>query len=219
MIHADQLSRPALRRKLRECRRALSPQQQRQAARDLYRQLAQHPLFRRARHLALYLPNDGEIDPVLLRQAAQRRGKQVYLPLLAHWPRTHMVFQRLEPGERLRRNRFRIPEPQPRPERQRHPWALDLLLLPLVGFDDSGGRLGMGGGFYDRALAYRLRHRNWQKPVLLGLAHACQQVDRLPLESWDVPLHATVTDRSWHAGCRREELEEARAGRERAQLR
>ncbi|CAD5378069.1 putative ligase [Pseudomonas sp. OF001] len=217
MIHADQHSRPALRRLLRARRRALSPAEQRQAARDLYRQLAQHPLFRRARHIALYLPNDGEIDPVHLRREAQRRGKQVYLPLLAHWPRTHMVFQRLEAGETLRRNRFRIPEPQPCPARQRKPWALDLLLLPLVGFDGGGGRLGMGGGFYDRALAYRLRHHNWQKPVLLGLAHACQQVDRLPLESWDVPLHATVTDRGWHAGCRREELEEALAGQPRRQ--
>ncbi|WP_455232644.1 5-formyltetrahydrofolate cyclo-ligase [Geopseudomonas aromaticivorans] len=213
MIHADNLSRPALRRQLRACRRALTPTQQRQAARDLYRQLAQHPLFRRARHIALYLPNDGEIDPLLLRREAWRRGKHIYLPLLAHWPRTHMVFQRLARGETLRRNRFRIPEPQPCPARQRRPWALDLLLLPLVGFDDGGGRLGMGGGFYDRALAYRLRHQNWQKPVLLGLAHACQQVDRLPLESWDVPLHATVTDRGWHAGCRRGELEEARSGR------
>lgn len=213
MIHADQHSRPALRRLLRARRRALTPAEQRQAARDLYRQLAQHPLFRRARHIALYLPNDGEIDPQLLRREAWRRGKHIYLPLLAHWPRTHMVFQRIDAAETLRRNRFRIPEPRPCPARQRRPWALDLLLLPLVGFDDTGGRLGMGGGFYDRALAYRLRHRNWQKPVLLGLAHACQQVDRLPLESWDVPLHATVTDRGWHAGCRREELEEALRGR------
>lgn len=212
MIHADTHSRPALRRLLRAKRRALTPAQQRQAASRLYRQLAQHPLFRRARHVALYLPNDGEIDPLLLQREAQRRGKQVYLPLLARWPRTHMLFQRIDAGEALQRNRFSIAEPRPQASRQRRPWALDLLLLPLVGFDDSGGRLGMGGGFYDRALAYRLRHRNWQKPVLLGLAHACQQVDRLPLESWDVPLHATVTDRGWHAGCRREELEEARAG-------
>ncbi|HBO7247991.1 TPA: 5-formyltetrahydrofolate cyclo-ligase, partial [Pseudomonas aeruginosa] len=60
MIESQDLSRPALRRKLRQARRALSPLQQRLAARALYRQLAQHPLFRRARHIALYLPNDGE---------------------------------------------------------------------------------------------------------------------------------------------------------------
>jgi 5-formyltetrahydrofolate cyclo-ligase len=198
MIVAEGLSRPALRRKLRQSRRQLSPAQQRHAARRLYRQLSHHPLFRRARHIALYLPNDGEIDPRLLLRAAQRRGKATYLPVLNPWPRTRMVFQRIEPGERLRRNRFGIFEPVIRTARQRRVWALDLLLMPLVGFDGNGGRLGMGGGFYDRSLAYRARRKKSHKPTLLGLAHECQRVDRLPLESWDVPLLGTVTDRGWY---------------------
>ncbi len=198
MIVAEGLSRPALRRKLRQTRRQLSPAQQRHAARRLYRQLSHHPLFRRARHIALYLPNDGEIDPRLLLRAAQRRGKATYLPVLNPWPRTRMVFQRIEPGERLRRNRFGIFEPVIRTARQRHVWALDLLLMPLVGFDGNGGRLGMGGGFYDRSLAYRARRKKSHKPTLLGLAHECQRVDRLPLETWDVPLLGTVTDRGWY---------------------
>jgi len=198
MIVAEGLSRPALRRKLRQTRRQLSPAQQRHAARRLYRQLSHHPLFRRARHIALYLPNDGEIDPRLLLRAAQRRGKATYLPVLNPWPRTRMVFQRIEPGERLRRNRFGIFEPVIRTARQRRVWALDLLLMPLVGFDGNGGRLGMGGGFYDRSLAHRARRKKSHKPTLLGLAHECQRVDRLPLESWDVPLLGTVTDRGWY---------------------
>lgn len=200
MIVAEGLSRPALRRKLRHARRQLTPAQQRLAARRLYRQLAQHPRFRRARHIALYLPNDGEIDPRLLLQAAQRRGKATYLPVLNPWPRTRMVFQRIEPGEQLRRNRFGILEPVIRTSRQRRVWALDLLLMPLVGFDGKGGRLGMGGGFYDRSLAYRAMRKKSHKPTLLGLAHECQRVDRLPLESWDVALQATVTDQGWYAG-------------------
>ncbi|WP_170799607.1 5-formyltetrahydrofolate cyclo-ligase [Stutzerimonas stutzeri] len=198
MIVAEGLSRPVLRRKLRQTRRQLSPAQQRHAARRLYRQLSHHPLFRRARHIALYLPNDGEIDPRLLLRAAQRRGKATYLPVLNPWPRTRMVFQRIEPGERLRRNRFGIFEPVIRTARQRRVWALDLLLMPLVGFDGNGGRLGMGGGFYDRSLAYRARRKKSHKPTLLGLAHECQRVDRLPLESWDVSLLGTVTDRGWY---------------------
>jgi len=200
MIVAEGLSRPALRRKLRHARRQLTPAQQRLAARRLYRQLAQHPRFRRARHIALYLPNDGEIDPRLLLQAAQRRGKATYLPVLNPWPRTRMVFQRIEPGEQQRRNRFGILEPVIRSARQRRVWALDLLLMPLVGFDGKGGRLGMGGGFYDRSLAYRAMRKKSHKPTLLGLAHECQRVDRLPLESWDVALQATVTDQGWYAG-------------------
>ncbi|MGL4317869.1 MAG: 5-formyltetrahydrofolate cyclo-ligase [Pseudomonas sp.] len=198
MLEAGTLSRPVLRRQLRQARRQLSPLQQKQAARDLYRQLAQHPLFRRARHIALYLPSDGEIDPRPLLRTAQRRGKSTYLPVLSAWPRTHMVFQRVQAHEQLARNRFRIEEPRANPTRQRRAWALDLILLPLVGFDETGGRLGMGGGFYDRSLAYRQLRKNWHKPTLLGLAHECQKVDRLALASWDVRLQAVVTDRRWY---------------------
>lgn len=198
MILAGDLSRAALRRQLRRARRQLSPLQQKHAARALYRQLAQHPLLRRARHIALYLPNDGEIDPRPLLRAAQRRGKATYLPVLKRWPREHMSFQRVEAGERLQRNRFRIEEPPARHARQRKAWTLDLVLLPLVGFDEQGGRLGMGGGFYDRCLAYLRLRKNWHKPTLLGLAHECQKVDRLPLASWDVRLQGVVTDRCWY---------------------
>lgn len=192
------LSRPHLRRMLRKARRALTPNEQRQAAHGLYRQLAQHPLFRRAKHISLYLPTDGEIDPRLLLHAAQRRGKATYLPVLSAWPRTKMVFQRVRPGEKLVPNRFRILEPRANISRQRKVWALDLVLLPLVGFDDAGGRLGMGGGFYDRSLAYLARRQSWRKPTLLGLAHECQKVDRLAQASWDVPLAGTVTDKRWY---------------------
>ncbi|EIK60790.1 5-formyltetrahydrofolate cyclo-ligase [Pseudomonas sp. B2021] len=198
MTEPAPLSRPHLRRMLRKARRALTPSEQRQAAHGLYRQLAQHPLFRRAKHISLYLPTDGEIDPRLLLRAAQRRGKATYLPVLSAWPRTKMVFQRVRPGDKLLPNRFRILEPRVNARRQRQVWALDLVLLPLVGFDDVGGRLGMGGGFYDRSLAYLARRQSWRKPTLLGLAHECQKVERLAQASWDVPLVGTVTDKQWY---------------------
>ncbi|AZF55673.1 5-formyltetrahydrofolate cyclo-ligase [Pseudomonas sp. R4-34-07] len=197
MTEPAPLSRPQLRRMLRKARRALTPREQRQAACGLYRQLAQHPLFRRAKHISLYLPTDGEIDPRLLLRAAQRQGKATYLPVLSAWPRTKMVFQRVRPGDKLLPNRFRILEPRANARCQRKVWTLDLVLLPLVGFDNEGGRLGMGGGFYDRSLAYLARRKTWRKPTLLGLAHECQQVDRLAQASWDVPLAGTVTDKQW----------------------
>ncbi|WP_462380726.1 5-formyltetrahydrofolate cyclo-ligase [Pseudomonas sp. Marseille-QA0892] len=192
------LSRAELRRQLRKARRALSPAAQRHASKKVYRRLSQHPTFRRTRHVAFYLANDGEIDirPLLLE--AQRRGKATYLPVLKAWPRTRMAFQRIRPGEKMVRNRFRIQEPRPQPAMQRKTWALGLILLPLVGFDAHGGRLGMGGGFYDRSLAFKQARRAQCKPVLLGVAHGCQRVDRLPVSSWDVPLDATVTDDGWY---------------------
>ena len=65
--------------------------------------------------------------------------------------------------------------------------------MPLVGFDEEGGRLGMGGGFYDRSFAFtRIRPR--LRPTLIGLAHELQKVQKLPVEPWDIPLDAVVTD-------------------------
>ncbi|GGM08102.1 5-formyltetrahydrofolate cyclo-ligase [Pseudomonas asuensis] len=198
MIKASDHSRSALRRLLRQKRRALSPVEQRQAAQQLHRQLSHHPLFRRARQIAFYLPNDGEIDPRPLLRTAQRRGKATFLPVLSRWPSTRMHFQRVRPSERWVRNRFKIIEPRPNRAQQRKPWTLDLILMPLVGFDAQGGRLGMGGGFYDRSLAYLKRRRAWHSPKLLGLAHECQKVDQLTLASWDVPMKATVTNKGWY---------------------
>jgi 5-formyltetrahydrofolate cyclo-ligase len=68
------------------------------------------------------------------------------------------------------------------------------VLLPLVAFDPQGGRLGMGGGYYDRTFAFLNGQKGGQKPKLIGLAHHFQQIPKLPIESWDVPLNAIVTD-------------------------
>lgn len=190
----NELDRRILRRELRASRRALTPLQQRQASQRLFRRLAQHPLFRRSQHIAFYLANDGEIDPSPLFRLAQRLGKQCYLPVIAGWPTQRMRFQRLRSDQRWKRNRFGIQEPISNPHLQTDPWRLSLVLMPLVGFDQRGNRLGMGGGFYDRAFSYRRRHKNLSRPTLLGLAHACQEVAHLPTAAWDIPLDGIVSD-------------------------
>ncbi|TVP88237.1 MAG: 5-formyltetrahydrofolate cyclo-ligase [Pseudomonadaceae bacterium] len=193
------MTRGQWRRELRQRRRRLSKAQQALASRKLCRRLAQLPAFWRSQHIGFYLANDGEIDPTPLLKLAQRRGKRCYLPVVSGgWPRQQMRLQQLRPGQRWTRNRFGILEPCSAPRWQVKAWQLDLLLLPLVGFDRQGNRLGMGGGFYDRCLAYRQRHTRWLRPQLLGLAHHCQEVPALPIASWDVPLDGIVTDtHSW----------------------
>lgn len=141
----------------------------------------------------MYLANDGEIDPRHLLAAAQRRKKTVYLPVVRRWPKGTMDFQPLKRGQKLQTNRFGIREPKTNPALRRPAWALDLLLLPLVGFDQYGARLGMGGGFYDRRLSYLKRRRHWLGPQRFGLAHACQQVDQLSQANWDIPLNGIFT--------------------------
>ena len=189
-----QLQRKQLRLALRAKRLGLSKPQQQQAAIALDKNLACNNLLSRYRHIAFYLANDGEIDPARLLLRAHKRGLHCYLPVLA--PNNHLWFIRYRPGDRLKNNRFGIPEPLKR-NRRIKPWALGLVLLPLVGFDRNGGRLGMGGGFYDRSFKNLHLWPATTGPRLLGLAHHCQELESLTLESWDIPLSQIATDKEF----------------------
>ncbi len=192
--HPDKQSRSRLRKTLRKKRRSLSVEEQQIAADQLALNLLRNPDLHRARHVAIYLPNDGEIDPRVYAHIARRRGIRFYLPVLHPIHHGRLVFSRYTDDTVLTANRFGIPEPPFHKGLRRPPWALDAVLFPLVGFDEYGGRLGMGGGFYDRTFAFtRIRPR--LAPKLIGLAHECQKVSELPLEPWDIPLHSVVTDR------------------------
>lgn len=186
-------NRQALRKTLRARRRALTPQQQTRAAHALVQQLKRQPLFLRSRRMAFYLPSDGEIDPRPLIREAWRRGKQCYLPVLAPDRSNRLWFVRFTPTTPLLSNRFGIPEPHVRYRQRLAAQYLDVVFLPLVGFDRRGGRMGMGGGFYDRSLAFK-QHTHRHAPYLVGLAHQCQQVEQLELAHWDIPLCAIATD-------------------------
>lgn len=185
-----------LRQSLRARRNALSAPEQTQAARRLATLLCAHPLFRASRRIALYFPNDGEIDPTPVLHAAWDRGKRCYLPVLLMLNGNRLRFAPLAPDSELRFNRFGIPEPLLPARALFAATALDLILAPLVAFDAHGHRLGMGGGFYDRSLTFLLHRRHWKRPHLLGLAHDFQRVPQLPAHAWDVPLDGVVTDRA-----------------------
>lgn len=185
-------SMPSPRSRLRALRRALPPAIQRRHARDLTRHLGRRPRLRRATRVALYWPSDGELDPRPLLRLRPR--KRWYLPVLRRFPRRTLMFVRWRPGERLRPNRFGIPEPTRRGRRIHPAGALDLVLVPLVGFDADGHRLGMGGGYYDRTLAGLRQRRHWRRPRLIGLAHDCQRLARIEPRPWDVRLDAVATE-------------------------
>jgi 5-formyltetrahydrofolate cyclo-ligase len=177
---------------MRNQRNELSPQQQLAAARALSQQLMSLPWFQRAQKIAVYLANDGEIDPIVVSTKAMYRKRQCYLPSMHPLKKGQLIFGDYQ-GPKIK-NRFDIEEPDPKRNEMLNPQQLDLVLLPLVAFDAQGGRLGMGGGFYDRTFEF-LKRPGQNKPKLVGLAHHFQQVESLPLESWDVPLSAIVTDK------------------------
>lgn len=192
-------SRNALRRDLRAQRRALDEHERLRLSRAASQAFSRHRLFHAAHHIGCYLPNDGELDPTPLILQAWRMGKRVYLPVLSSIHRDHLLFAPFTPDIALLPNRFGIPEPV---SALRHciPLArLDLVLTPLVAFDTSGNRLGMGGGFYDRTFAFLRRRACWFKPRLVGVAYGFQQVDGLEGRRWDVPLQGVITERGFRA--------------------
>ncbi|MCW5572815.1 MAG: 5-formyltetrahydrofolate cyclo-ligase [Steroidobacteraceae bacterium] len=184
--------RSELRAALRERRRALDAAARTRLSRAIVRQLlrALGPAARGAR-IAGYaaLPEEPDITPAL--DALLRRGAQIYLPRITSYRRHTMVFAAA--GGALRGNRHGIPEPASGSVVLRAQ-ALDIVLAPLVGFDRHGTRLGMGGGYYDRAFAFRRRRHTPARPRLIGIAFACQQVDALPGAAHDVRLDAVITE-------------------------
>ncbi len=187
-----QTQRAELRKALRQRRRALTGEQQKAASLGLCNILIASGVLLNNQHIALYLANDGEIDPVQLQHYLWRENKNCYLPVLVD--QHDMRFVAYRPDTPLVTNRFGIKEPARNGTEVLTPEQLDLMLLPLTGFDLSGGRLGMGGGFYDRALTSRA-----ERPTLIGLAHECQKVNKVPVERWDVPLSAVATDRRFYS--------------------
>ncbi|MBD2797620.1 5-formyltetrahydrofolate cyclo-ligase [Xenorhabdus sp. 18] len=181
--------RQSIRKKNRQRRQNLSREQQQQFARQAVKQVMAHPKIQQADNIALYLSFDGELDTRPLIQQLWQQNKQVYLPILHPFSRNHLLFLRYCPDTPLVRNCFHIEEPQ-LDVRQVLPISeLDIMFIPLVAFDGTGQRLGMGGGFYDRTLA------KWQQQHFypIGLAHDFQLVEKLPSASWDIPLPEIIT--------------------------
>ncbi|WP_245688295.1 5-formyltetrahydrofolate cyclo-ligase [Thiohalomonas denitrificans] len=190
--------RNQIRRTMRRQRRALSEQERQRRSNALVMQLLRTPLFRRSRHIALYISNDGEVDLHALAERACRMGKRCYLPVLSPLFHNRLWFAPYRPGCRMTPNRFGIPEPDVACSAMRRVWSLDLVLAPLVAFDAMGNRLGMGGGFYDRTFAYLNQRHRWHKPRILGTAFEFQRVGELPCESWDVPMNGIITETQFY---------------------
>jgi len=181
--------RAPLRREARAARARLDAAQITRAAQRLCQRLAQLPAFTAATGIAGYMALAGEMDPVPALALAVEQGKRVYVPIIAGQT---LVFATWTPTAAMLRNRFGIAEPAAPAERL-EPMALDLVLVPLLGFDAQCNRLGLGGGYYDRSFAAKLDGE--PGPLLVGVAHDSQRLERLEPESWDVPLDCVVTDR------------------------
>lgn len=181
-----------LRKKIRQQRQALGKKIRQQAANALCRNFLLSPVFRNSYRIAFYHAFAGEIMLAPLIARAQAMGKQCYLPVLDHLRGKQLHFVAFNSQTKFIRNQFGIAEPKVSKGHRVSVARLDLIILPLVAFDNSGHRLGMGGGYYDRSL--RFTRRVSKRPKLYGAAYMFQQQTLLHASPWDVSLDGVVTE-------------------------
>src|SRR5690554_1649855 len=184
--------RAQIRAELRAARRALTAEQQHRAATDVSAHLLQQPYIQSANRVAVYLSNDGELNLMPFIEQLWALSKQVVVPVISSQQQGQMWFVPFHAQSKMVPNKYGIAEPTFTASDIIALTDIDVICTPLVAFDSSGQRIGMGGGFYDRIL------EPWFKGQLphlqpVGVAHNCQQLDSLPAAHWDIPLPVIIT--------------------------
>jgi 5-formyltetrahydrofolate cyclo-ligase len=150
--------------------------------------------FINSKHIAVYIPMQGEISPLALVHLAWQMGKAVYLPILMPFLENRLWFAPWNADSKMQTNRYGIPEPVNQGRHIIPASHLDLVITPLVAFDKHCHRVGMGGGYYDRTFTFLRFRQHWHSPKLIGIAYEFQKITNISTQTWDVPLHAVVTE-------------------------
>jgi 5-formyltetrahydrofolate cyclo-ligase len=180
-ISAQGLSRDELRKHLRTSRQSVD-----KSGISYPQPIALIAHLSAARTVGSYVPIGSEAQPFGIENWCRKIDKSLYLPWFED-KTSDMIFRLFDKSCPLIPGPFNFPQPS-----GKAPLAVpELLIIPLLGFDRALNRIGQGQGHYDRYLA---KHPHI---VRIGLAHSCQEVDILPVEPWDIPLHAVLTEREW----------------------
>ena len=174
----------------KSARRALSPDFRETASRIISGRIIRMHEFVACQSVACYLPMPDEVDATSVIARAWRMGKRVYAPVIDR--DGAMAFTELTPQTELRRNWYGLWEPETGAEISAK--DLDLVITPVVAFDENRHRIGMGSAYFDRCFAFLRNRRHWRQPKLVGIAFNCQQVEKITPNPWDIPLYKVVTE-------------------------
>ncbi len=174
-------------------RSRLTTQEQQQKSELIVKNIKQSSEFIQAKNIALYHAVRGEADPSgLVSSNFTNLNKQFYLPVISLNKENNLVFAPINESTEYKHNSFSIPEPIVKNSKLINTEDLDLVIMPLLGFDNKGNRLGMGGGYYDRCFAFKKLQTN--KTILMGFAYDFQQLASLNAEPWDIGLDILATE-------------------------
>lgn len=187
------MNNAAIRNSFKAQRNTLSSADVIDASIDISRRLWELPVLSRASRIACYFPVGREVDCRYFIKSAWERGRTILLPVLSG---LELKFSTYDADTVFLRNFHDIPEPVIKKSCLIKPQQIDAVLTPLVAFDATGNRIGMGGGFYDRTFRFLRNHSAWRRPTLVGLAYEFQKAPKIKAYSWDIPLHFVVTEKN-----------------------
>lgn len=173
---------------IRQKRKALHEDEVAKCSELVRRVVLEHEFLKQNRCIASYHSFSGEIDTVEINKALRLAGHHMALPVIHPEEKGLMDFYSYEKPEDLILNRFKIPEPVVSEENLVKPHKLEVVIVPLVGFNEKGERLGMGGGYYDRMLK-----KISCECLTLGLAYDFQLIPEIKSQPWDMPLDEVIT--------------------------
>jgi 5-formyltetrahydrofolate cyclo-ligase len=185
-----------IRRESRLLRQSIPDARRAKAAASLADNLEKMQALQAGAIVAVYFASDGEISLDNLIQRATKLGAICVVPVIPE--KGNRLLRFAEVGGPVKDNRFGIPEPNIPPAQLYGIEQLDTVLVPLVAFDNTGNRLGMGGGYYDTTLAEGVAMRPDTPIKVIGVAHEIQRMEALETEEWDIPLDVIVTDQTIH---------------------
>jgi 5-formyltetrahydrofolate cyclo-ligase len=185
-------TKPDLRKKFLAARNALAAIERRRMSSRLQEHLFRHSIWQAAEMVLSYASISSEVDTHSVIQEALRRQKTLAVPLY-NPPGNETALSKLVRFEDLELSpHFQLLEPRLDLRRPLDPNAITLVLVPGIAFDRQGGRLGFGGGYFDRLLA------GMPKAYKLGLAFSLQiSDDPLPMGSHDIRMNAIVTEQGF----------------------
>ncbi|WP_116964109.1 5-formyltetrahydrofolate cyclo-ligase [Fastidiosibacter lacustris] len=178
----------SIRKVLRQIRKSIPSIQKNHLALALAKQFEIYFPKLTNKNIASYFATDEEISPYYINQRLKAKNNLLYYPILHSFHTRHLWFS--VDTQKYARNKYQLLEPIFYANNILAPWELDIIIIPLVGFNKHKQRIGMGGGFYDTTLRYCKKFNNVQ---FIGIAFDEQQHDSVAMNSWDITMDAIIT--------------------------
>ncbi len=189
-ISSSQKIQRVIRKVGKAARAEMSEAKRSEASLIIAKKIIRSPWFRATDNVACYLSTADEVDTWRLVARAWQMKKRIFAPIAKK--NGEMEFRRITSESRLQLSDFGLHEPTLGETIDAR--RLEIVLTPLVAFDDQLHRVGMGGGYFDRTFSFLRQRKFYFRPKLIGLAFACQKVEEIPANPWDIRLFDVITD-------------------------